>query len=101
MEIAIVSPLALQLTAAAEFIVTAEGPVIVKSDPLAAIELHKMGSVKVSVTDCGRQGGVPIVPIAIGDCIGTVNAALLPAATCRPQRPTIVLPSLPVAALTW
>ena len=39
-----VIPFGLQLTAVAEIIFTAEGPVITKSLPLAAIELQKTGS---------------------------------------------------------
>jgi hypothetical protein len=63
--IVLVSPLALQLTAVAELTMTADGPVMIKSDPLAATELHNMGSAKVNVIDEGVQGGGVTLPIAI------------------------------------
>ena len=78
-----VSPFALQLTAAAELTVTEDGPVMMKSDPLAAIELHNIGSPNVNVIDCGVQGGAGIVPIGTGGWAARTNCVLLPAVACR------------------
>jgi len=63
--IVLVSPLALQLTAVAELVVTADGPIMIKSDPFAATELHNIRSAKVNVIDEGVQGGGVTLPIAI------------------------------------
>ena len=76
-----VSPLALQLTAVAELTITADGPEIMKSVPLAAMELHSIGSANVSVMDDGVQDGGVTVPIAIVGCALSVNDELLPAGT--------------------
>jgi hypothetical protein len=97
----VVSPLALQLTAAAELTVTADGPVMIKSLPFTATELHNIGSAKVSVIDDGVQGGGVTLPIATAACGAIVNWTLLPAVTCLLHKPINVLPSLPVAAFTW
>lgn len=94
--ILLVSP-PVQLIAVAELIVTAEGPVIIKSDPLGAMELHCKGEVKLSVMDWGRQGGGVIVPMGTGGCADSVKPAVPPAFTILPQLPIKVFPSLPVA----
>lgn len=90
-----------QLTAVAEVIVTGEGPLMVKSDPLEATELHCKGTVKFNVMDCGRQAGGVIVPMGMAGCAANVKLVISPALTCAPQLPLInVLPSLPVATVT-
>jgi hypothetical protein len=63
--IVVVSPFALQLTGVADVIVTAAGPVTVKSDPLTATEEHKIGSAKVNVMAEGIHVGGSTVPIGI------------------------------------
>lgn len=86
-----------QLTAVAETMVTGEGPVITKSDPLEATELHCRGAVKFKVMDWGMQGGGITVPMGIAGCAANVKLATPPALTCAPQSPVNVLPSLPLA----
>ena len=66
----------------AEIILTADGPEIMKSVPLPAMELHRIGSPNVSVIDDGVQGGGVTVPIAIAGWALSVNDELLPAGTC-------------------
>ena len=97
----VVSPLALQLTAVAELTITAEGPVMIKSLPFTATELHNTGSAKVNVIDDGVQEGGVMAPIAIGVCGARVNGVVAPAVTCLLQFPVKVLPSVPVAICTW
>ena len=77
-----VSPFALHIPDAA-VTVTAEGPVTIKSLPLAAIELHNILSVKFTLIEDGEQFGGGIVPIGIGGWGTTANCVLLPAVTCR------------------
>jgi hypothetical protein len=96
----VVSPFALQLTATAEEIVTAEGPVIIKSLPLAATELHFTGSAKISVREVGAHGGGITVPIDSGMTGLTVNVTTLPTGIGVPQLSSNVLPSAPFAAVT-
>ncbi len=81
--IELVSPLPLQLTAAATVTVTSDGPVTIKSDPLAATELQFIASAKVKVIEVGEQAGGVIVPIGMGVCSATVNEVLLPGFTWR------------------
>ena len=57
-----------QLMALAEVTVTVDIPVIIKSDPFAAMELHFTGSAKVIVIDEGEQGGGVTFPMAIEAC---------------------------------
>ena len=99
MVMAVVSPLALQLTAVAPVTETAEGPVIVKSLPLAAMELQRTGSEKFKVSEVGRHPGWVTVPIGIALCTATVNGTLLPAGTGVLQLSRMVLPSEPCAML--
>ena len=98
--IVVVSPFALQLTAVAELTLTVDGPVITKSDPFAATELHKIGSANVNVIDDGVHPGGVTAPIAIAGAGTMVNGELLPAATCL-HWPSNVFPSDPDKACTW
>src|SRR5204863_8000260 len=97
----LVSPLPLQFMAVAEETVTAEGPVLIKSVPLGATELHKMGSANVNVIVWGVQGGGETVPIAMAGCGANTKLVLSPAVTCRLQFPIRVLPSEPLLTCTW
>ena len=96
MVIELVSPFALHVPIA-PVIDTAAGPAIIKSLPFAAIELHKIFSVKFNVIEEGEQFGGGIVPIGIEGCGASANWALLPAVTCRLHWPIKVLPSVPFA----
>jgi hypothetical protein len=78
--ITLVSPLALQVPVA-DSIVTAEGPVITKSLPFGAMELHNILSVKFKVREEGEQFGGGIVPIGIGGCGANINCVPVPAVT--------------------
>jgi hypothetical protein len=71
--------------APADVIVTGDGPVIIKSLPLAATERQFNGMVKLSTIEDGAQDGGVTVPIGRGGCSARVNAALLPALTNLPH----------------
>jgi hypothetical protein len=93
-----VSPLTLQV-AFAELIVTADGPAIIKSDPLGAIELHRIGSGKLRLIETGVQAfGATIVLIGMAGCGRMVKEALLLVGIARPQLSVSVFPSVPIAA---
>jgi hypothetical protein len=97
----VVSPAALQLTAVAAETVTGDGPVIIKSLPLAAIELQLIGSVKLSVTDEGAQVGGVTVPMGIAAWLARKKGAFDPAVTWRLHCPINVLPSVPATTSNW
>ena len=99
MVIELVSPFALHVPVAL-VTVTAAGPVIIKSLPLEAIELHKMLSVKFRVIVEGEQFGGGTVPIGMEGCGASANWVLLPAVTWRLHWPIKAFPSVPFAICT-
>src|SRR5687768_15006978 len=79
-----------------ELTVTVEGPVIIKSLPSIAMELHKIESGKFNVTEGGAQDNVPpTVPMVNGGLGGMVKFAVAPEFICLLQEPISVLPSVP------
>ena len=85
----------------APVMVTAGVPVIIKSDPLVAIELHWTGSLKLTLIEAGEQAGTGMLVIVAGNDGGTTKFVLAPAVTVRMQGPISVLPSVPVAICNW
>src|SRR5690606_34035058 len=94
---AVASPLASQLTGVAPVTLTAEGPVMEKSLPFAAMVLHFTDSAKFIVSEVGRHAGGSTVPIANGLCAVMVNGTPLPAGIGVLQLSSTEFPSLPFA----
>ena len=100
MSMVFVSPLVLQV-AVAEIIITGEGPVIAKSEPLAAMELHRIASGKFREIVVGEQVTGPVVPIGSAGCAEIIKDVFVPAATILLQLPIKLLPSAPLTTCTW
>ena len=95
------SPAPLQV-AVAPAMVMAEGPVITKSEPLAASVLQRNASGNCMVIEEGVQlPGAFAVPIGNGVCAATVKEVDSPAFILLLQAPSKVLPSEPVAIVIW
>ena len=75
---------------------TVDGPVIVKSEPLAATELHCTGPLRLTRIVVGEQATAAIAVIGVAGVTGMVNVAVLPAGNDRRQFAINVLPSMPV-----
>ncbi|SRR5258706_3394658 len=100
MFIVVVNPWASQLPAA-DATVIAEGPVTLKSLPLAAMDEHRIGEGKISFNNEGEQPIGERLSIGTGDAGGIVNNASSPAVVLLLQLAVNVLPSLPVTICTW
>ncbi len=96
--ITVVSPL-LQFPLA-PVTVTGYEPVMIKSDPSAAIELHLIGFRNTSSSDCGLQPGVFKLSIGVGANGKMVNGSDSFSGTLRSQLSSKVLPSFPFTILS-
>src|SRR6187431_1520462 len=92
----LLSPSVLQMPVAPET-VTAEVPVIIKSLPSGAIELHKIGSLNTSSKPVGAHPNLERLSIGVGVNGYTVTGSDCPVGILRPQLSNKLLPSVPVS----
>jgi hypothetical protein len=95
----LVNPVGLQLTAEA-VMVTADGPLIVKSDPSAATELQYTESGRFNMISSGVQAVGAMVPILKAGPAVIVKLRLSFTGIPFPQLSSRVFPSLPLTMLT-